>query len=614
MQHPFDVSLLFCLFFVLFVPSILCSFLPLSGLSLSVYSFLSIQGLGKSSKPGSGGVAVTRLSVENSDISEEETDMVVNTTTEEMKLSNSAVSKALLSKAGPILQRTCDQLVESGLRLDHGEIALTNAFGTLKCKKIIHAHLPPRGGKGVDHASVIAEIVKRCLAKAESLGMKSISFPAFGFGQGRYSVHEVAEPMLTAFREYGKRRAQGAANNQQLEVIRVVIFNQQLHKQFFDFFVSFFKVDVSAPLKFVSALRSKGQGETHYVELQDETATLLSSSSRASNEVVAKSEALVFTVFASSKDKCTHVTTRLKEHVKQKCAVDEIRNPVVANLIDDDIADIKQHGAESQVRVNVIPRLQKIDLQGEVNQVTKAKCKIVEVLGKIEKAEGALKVFQWQTETGDDIEPYSPEASFKLERAREKDMKALTMVIDNIEVVVDLEKMEERSLTGGDVRKVTRVPIKPKSKFFTCDMLTERQPILNHYITLSLILFFFAPVSFPGTWESQPTGEDGNTKTVHMTDVAPESEEYKEAVKNFISTVKQTVTIVSLKRVQNPGLYTKHVALQETLCSKYAKRRVETKQLFHGCKEDTVKYIATQGFNRSLAASAHGQPLAFDLT
>lgn len=403
------------------------------------------------------------MSVENSDISEEETDIIVNTTSEEMQLSGSAVSKALLSKAGSILQQTCDQLIQNGLRLDSGEIVDTKAFGSLECKRIIHAHVPPRSDavkSGVDHASLITEIVAKCLKRAEALGMTSISFPAFGFGQGGYSVHEVAEPMLTAFRNFGRE------GPKQIQTIRVVIYDQKLHKQFFDFFVNFFKVDMSAPLKFVSTIKSKlnpkGSHGSKYVELQDSTETASLRQSFTSLEPV-KSELLLFDIYAPSADSCSHVATKLKEYVKEKCVMEEIEDPVLASLIDSDIADIKTIGTNLQVQITVIPRIKKIEISGEKGNAKDAKIKILEVIGAIKQAENELKMFQWQTEQND-IEQYSAEDSLKLERAKAKNIHALQLVIENVEVIVDLIKMEERAMLTGIVRRVVRVPSKQSCK------------------------------------------------------------------------------------------------------------------------------------------------------
>ena len=125
-------------------------------------------------------------------------------------------------------------------------------------------------------------------------------------------------------------------------------------------------------------------------------------------------------------------------------------------------------------------------------------------------------------------------------------------------------------------------------------------------MTTSCIYYVIA-VTLPDIWEPQPTDSAGKPVSMHMFDVAETSQEYQEALRDFHATIKHKVTVLSLKRIQNPGLYAKYLTLQDTLCVKHKMKKVPVKLLFHGSKEDSVKFIATQGFNRSLAAEANGE-------
>ena len=116
-------------------------------------------------------------------------------------------------------------------------------------------------------------------------------------------------------------------------------------------------------------------------------------------------------------------------------------------------------------------------------------------------------------------------------------------------------------------------------------------------------------VTFPSTWETQPKDTDGKVVPMHMFDVPQGSQEYEDALTRFYETTdRSTVTVVSLQRVQNPNEYRKHMAFSEYVGTKYShqKKKVVVRRLFHGCREDVVKPIAVQGFNRNFAASANG--------
>ena len=397
-----------------------------------------------------------------SDISKEAVDVIVNTTTAEMKLNMSAVSKAILGKAGPMLQQACDLLIQGGLKLDHGQIVDTKSYGSLRCKKIIHAHVPPRSEavkSGKDHHTLIMEIVLNCLEMAESENMKSISFPAFGFGHGGYSLKEVAKPMLTAFRNFGH---QGPRS---LETIKVVIFDPTLHQLFYNFFVKFFNIDLSIPQKVVSRiyniLGAGAKADTgRSVELQDGSASV---PVRQHYQIPTTNQVLVFTIFAATKDKCDQIEAKLRDGIKEKAEVRSIENPVIADLIDSDIEELKKIGDRFQVEVKVLTWISKVEIQGEKCLVKVAEVEIVQVIADIEKTKSELKRFQWQNESSSgEVEKYSDKDSFKLERAKAKGLSCLVMVIEGFEVVIDLDRMEERNKDSGDVRKVIRTPIKPQ--------------------------------------------------------------------------------------------------------------------------------------------------------
>ena len=123
------------------------------------------------------------------------------------------------------------------------------------------------------------------------------------------------------------------------------------------------------------------------------------------------------------------------------------------------------------------------------------------------------------------------------------------------------------------------------------------------------VLIFFV-VKFPDTWESQPADANGKELPMHMFDVPQSSSEYKEVLDRFSETTDlSTVNIISLKRVQNPNEYRKHMAFLEAIRRKYShqKKKIDVRRLFHGCAEAVIEPIAVQGFNRNFAATSNGQ-------
>lgn len=114
--------------------------------------------------------------------------------------------------------------------------------------------------------------------------------------------------------------------------------------------------------------------------------------------------------------------------------------------------------------------------------------------------------------------------------------------------------------------------------------------------------FYFISVQIPDTWEPQPKDSNGREVRMHMFDVSKDSPEYKEKLKGFFDTIGNTVTVVSLKRIQNPDKYQEHAVLLKSITKKYPElKSIDVKYLFHGCREETIEDIAIQGFNRNYA-------------
>ena len=407
----------------------------------------------------------TKLSIENSDISDVECDIIVNTTDANMQLSKGAVSKALLNKAGANLQDACDQLVLSGLELNNGQIVTTKSYGKLQCKKLIHAHVLARDDavkSSIDHFTIIHDIVLKCLVQVEKLGMKSVSFPAFGLGNGGYSVQEVACPMLTALQEFGKMPPRS------IDTIKVIIYDQALHKQFSDFFLDFFKVDTSKSYRVISSIYSiastiTGKNQSRWVELHDHATEDLSPLQSIS--MAMPCSALVFDIYAPTESECGQIVSELKVLIRKKSKEEFIVNPTIANLLDTDLNEITKVGEDLLVQINVISEINKIQILGECTVVAEAKFKVMELLNAIEKTQNVLQLFEWNSYGNDgELENYSPEDSAMLERAFVTDLPGIELIIENVQVVIDLKSMKERSKLSGQVRTVKREKKRPASK------------------------------------------------------------------------------------------------------------------------------------------------------
>ncbi|XP_064370733.1 protein mono-ADP-ribosyltransferase PARP14 isoform X2 [Dromaius novaehollandiae] len=108
------------------------------------------------------------------------TDVVVNSVAKDLQLDKGPLSKALLSKAGPMLQTA---LKEEGLENtpDEGSVFKTKGYN-LRCHYVLHAIIPGWSQGRPSTEKILGNIITECLQIAEELSLKSITFPAIGTG------------------------------------------------------------------------------------------------------------------------------------------------------------------------------------------------------------------------------------------------------------------------------------------------------------------------------------------------------------------------------------------------------------------------------------------------
>ena len=439
-------------------------------LIFTTFFSLQVRVVGQHAKPDKQKQGSSLLlGVFKVNIADETTDVIVNTTTEDMNLSASAVSKAILKMAGPKLQMMCKQLVDSGMKLEHGQTVVMNATGGLRCKKIIQAYVPIRQvatSSHIDHFHLIDKIVTDCLKKADAEGLKSITFPAFGFGKGGYEVREVADPILEAIKEFSQ------TNPASLKTVRIAIFDQDHHQKFYDYFCKFFDYDPSltsptSPGVFQTLKGKLGLGSSRddYIELNQSTpgkrAQLPTASPlwAVSRAVRSSNPIAVFQIYAASDQKCNEIERLLKEDIERRAVTKKLENFLICDyMIEDDMEDIQKFEDQFGVEVKLLMQEKEIQISGESAKVTEATLKIKDLVVEIERAESELRLFEWQWEDDDGtIEVYQYEASVKLERAFRKDLEAIEMIIENVSVVVDLKTMEEIDKSTGKRHAVKRM-------------------------------------------------------------------------------------------------------------------------------------------------------------
>jgi O-acetyl-ADP-ribose deacetylase (regulator of RNase III) len=132
-------------------------------------------------------------------------DAIVNAANTELWL-GSGVAGAIAARGGPEIER--EAVSKGPIRL--GEAVATTA-GNLPNKYVIHAAamgyrpedqaVPKRPGSSSSEA-IIREATTNSLAVADTLGCRSIAFPALATGVGGFPVDECARVMISAARDF----------------------------------------------------------------------------------------------------------------------------------------------------------------------------------------------------------------------------------------------------------------------------------------------------------------------------------------------------------------------------------------------------------------------------
>ncbi|NXO31061.1 PAR14 polymerase, partial [Cisticola juncidis] len=130
------------------------------------------------------------------------TSIVVVSVGRDLQLDKGPLGRALLSKAGPMLQT--DLKKEGGGRTaEDGSVFKTKGYN-LPCNVVLHAVVPAWSQKNTP-SKVLGDIITKCLEIAEELSSKSITFPAIGTGNLEFPRSVVAKILFDKVFEFSSK-------------------------------------------------------------------------------------------------------------------------------------------------------------------------------------------------------------------------------------------------------------------------------------------------------------------------------------------------------------------------------------------------------------------------
>ncbi|KAA3605004.1 MAG: O-acetyl-ADP-ribose deacetylase [Planctomycetota bacterium] len=162
---------------------------------------------------------MTDLKLVLGDITKQEVDAIVNAANAQL-LPGGGVCGAIHAAGGAEIAKACQSLAP----IQTGQAVATTA-GHLPARWVIHAVGPIWEGGQAGEAEALASAYQAALAVADSLGARTVAFPAISCGIYGYPVQQAAQIAWHSL-------SQGAQTCHRVEEIRIVLFDPPMLETF----------------------------------------------------------------------------------------------------------------------------------------------------------------------------------------------------------------------------------------------------------------------------------------------------------------------------------------------------------------------------------------------
>ncbi len=158
------------------------------------------------------------MEIIHGDLTRERVDAIVNAANSHLA-HGGGVARAIACAGGSAIQDESDAWVRQNGPVTHAAPAYTSG-GTLPCRYVIHA-VGPIWGEGEEDRK-LTEAVDGSLARAESMGLRSVALPAISTGIFGFPKERAARVIIEAVRGYFVR-----VNPSGIELVRLVLWDEQ---------------------------------------------------------------------------------------------------------------------------------------------------------------------------------------------------------------------------------------------------------------------------------------------------------------------------------------------------------------------------------------------------
>ncbi|XP_074186983.1 protein mono-ADP-ribosyltransferase PARP14 isoform X6 [Rhinolophus sinicus] len=372
--------------------------------------------------------------VASGDITKEEADVIVNSTSKAFTL-KAGVSKAILEQAGQNVEMECSRLAQLGNK----EYIITKG-GLLKCKNIIHVI----GGNDVKKS--VSYVLQEC----EKRNYSSICLPAIGTGNAKQDPDKVAEATINAIEDFVQKGSVRSVTK-----VKVVIFLPQVLDVFY------------ANMK-----KREGSQAPPQQSMFDKVASFLGFSKQPRPKkhtlvLEKKTESAIFQVCGENKTSVESTLSWIQDIIKKEQGLYTSEEEYIKHFDDKEHQElIKLH---RNLNINICLDLERplIEVSGINKDVEQARNAIEKMIMRVRlakeqesRADCISEYIEWQYNDNNTFHCFDKITNLQLEEARQK-KGTVKVKINHDSYTVDMNKCVATNAKGHSlpVQRITKYEV-----------------------------------------------------------------------------------------------------------------------------------------------------------
>ena len=377
--------------------------------------------------------------VTQGDITQEQTDAIVNINSTDMNMYNAgALSKAIVKASGSVVETECRNMGQQAA----GAAVMTSG-GNLAVRHIIHS-VPGSGNK--QHL----QCVENCLRKADASGLRSVSLPAFGTGAYGMSAQDSAELTFQALDKF-------CPTSQNVRQVNVVIFQPGMLQTFTQEQQKRAEALVAPPSPWPVPLpqsvflkrpkRRGGGGGRHSPP-----------GSASKND-----QRVTFCVLGKDEERTKKAIDALKKGLSEACTTQKVEEKAVRLLTEKQMSLLQKRAMSLDVHIEVEAKVNRVVVRGDPNDVATLVGEIWTELNDRkdkertkEQVKLVSKNVRWHYEMHGTCMPFDKKTNVELEKAHSEDKRSVTVALHGEIYSINLMNKTGAGQNTGNQIKVNR--------------------------------------------------------------------------------------------------------------------------------------------------------------